>query len=162
MERYRPKSEAVPRYRPARAKFYPGHPKIGGRTAGTPNKPKPPMSAAAHRKKLNELVYEAMEASGYNTKGRNGAAGYLKRLADKEPRTFASLIAKTIPTQVVGVNDGPIPVLTIPQDRLTGLSEFEIILLEKLFGRIDGTLKEPISAKDDPKMIDVTPSWADE
>lgn len=59
--------------------------RFGGRTKGTPNK-------------LTATVKEALEEAFTHA----GGADYLKRIAVDDPKTFCSLLARIIPTQVTG------------------------------------------------------------
>ena len=71
--------------------FLNGHPKLGGRRKGTPNK-----STVL----LKDAIARAAEAVGEDGCGKNGLIGYLKWLAVREPQVFASLLAKLLPLQV--------------------------------------------------------------
>ena len=61
--------------------------KFGGRKKGTPNKTTQDMKSA---------ILEAFEKAG--------GAAYLQRLADDEPRTFAMLLAKVLPSENINEN----------------------------------------------------------
>jgi hypothetical protein len=61
-----------------------GGPRVGaGRKPGSPNK----LSAS-----LKAAILGALEAKG--------GQAYLERVAEKDPRTFCSLLAKVLPTQI--------------------------------------------------------------
>jgi hypothetical protein len=77
--------------REAGARFEKGHAKRGGRKKGVPNK----LS-----RDLKEAIIEAAIASGYDTKGKDGLTGYLKRMADYEVQIFGGMLRAMIPLQV--------------------------------------------------------------
>lgn len=66
-----------------------------GRGKGTPNK------ATAL---LKDAILKAAVLSGYDKKGKQGLVGYCRRLADDEPKAFAGLLGKVLPTQLTGGN----------------------------------------------------------
>jgi len=78
---------------PFRNPFYKGHPKYGGRSKGTPNK--------THRQ-LAEAILAAATRSGFDKKGKEGLEGYLRRLANSYPKTYAYLLARVLPVQLKG------------------------------------------------------------
>lgn len=51
---------------------------------------------------LKEAIMLAAEEVGEDGKGKDGVTGYCKRLAIKEPRAFATLMGKVLPTQLAG------------------------------------------------------------
>lgn len=73
----------------------------GGRKKGTPNKT---------TKLVKEAIIEAAEALGEDGKGKNGTTGYLKTLAVKEPKAFATLLGRVLPMEVTGRDGEPITV----------------------------------------------------
>jgi hypothetical protein len=77
--------------REAGVRFGKGHAKRGGRKKGVPNK----LS-----RDLKEAIVEAAIASGYDTKGKDGLRGYMKRMADYEMRIFGGMLRAMIPLQV--------------------------------------------------------------
>jgi hypothetical protein len=78
-----------------------------GRKKGTPNK-----TTAL----LKDAIIMAAEATGSDTKGKDGLVGYCKFLAQCEPKAFASLMGRVLPTQVEGTGDnGEIVFQTIYQ-----------------------------------------------
>lgn len=72
-----------------------------GRQKGVPNKT---------TTLLREAIIEAAVASGSDRKGKDGLIGYMRRLADKDTKSFAMLLGKVLPLQVTGEGGGPIPV----------------------------------------------------
>ncbi len=70
-----------------------------GRVKGSPNR----MTRV-----LKDAILAAAEAAGQDGKGKNGLHGYLVRLAIKEPRSFASLLGRVMPLQIVGDPDAPL------------------------------------------------------
>lgn len=75
--------------------------KTGGRAKGTPNK----VSAI-----LRDAVVKAATDHGRDGEGKDGLAGYCHKLAASEPRAFASLLGRMLPTQhqLAGEDGGPI------------------------------------------------------
>ncbi|MCW5678440.1 MAG: hypothetical protein KIT65_10900 [Xanthobacteraceae bacterium] len=72
-----------------------------GRKKGVPNKT---------TQALKDAILLAAEQRGEDGKGKNGLTGYLKFLANDEPKAFASLLGRVLPLQVTGENDGPLNV----------------------------------------------------
>jgi hypothetical protein len=66
-----------------------GAPKTGGRQKGVPNKV---------TQDVRKAIIEAFEKAG--------GADYLLTLATSDPRTFCTLLGKTVPTQISGDEDG--------------------------------------------------------
>ncbi len=54
----------------------------------------------------------AAEALGEDGEGLNGVVGYLKWLGKNEPASFATILGKLIPLQVVGAGGGPLRIET--------------------------------------------------
>ena len=75
-----------------------GSPKTGGRKKGTPNK---------ITKNVREAILQAFEEAG--------GVVYLRRVAKEDPKTFCTLLGKTMPTVVAGDEDNP-PVLGVAID----------------------------------------------
>jgi hypothetical protein len=71
----------------------------GTAEAGTSSPPARPRLAA--------LVFAAADSVGEDDKGRGGIAGYMRRLAIREPRVFASLLTKALDPGE-GADDGPL------------------------------------------------------
>lgn len=57
----------------------------------------------------------AAEAVGEDGKGKAGLVGYLMRLADKEPASFASLLGKVLPMQITGGDGEPLGISVVFQ-----------------------------------------------
>lgn len=51
---------------------------------------------------LKEAILLAAENSGYDREGTDGLLGYLRHLAEDEPRSFAGLLGKVLPLEVRG------------------------------------------------------------
>mgnify|MGYP001140226800 CR=1 FL=1 len=74
-------------------------PKVGldrsktGRKKGTPNK-----TTAL----LKDAILLAAEKTGQDGKGKGGLIGYCRFLAANEPKAFAQLMGKVLPTQIEG------------------------------------------------------------
>lgn len=64
-----------------------------GRAKGTPNK----ANAL-----LKDAILKAAELTGYDKEGKQGLVGYCRSLAENEPKAFAGLLGKVLPTQVTG------------------------------------------------------------
>ena len=76
--------------RNANGQFADGHEKLGGRAPGTPN-----TTTSAVR----DAILKAFE--------KIGSASWLESLAESDPRTFAVLLAKLVPTD----DGGPVVVI---------------------------------------------------
>ena len=70
-----------------------------GRPKGVPNK-----TTAL----LRDAILLAAEEVGRDGKGKEGLLGYLKRIAVKDHKAYATLLAKILPTQVTGEGGGPL------------------------------------------------------
>lgn len=93
----------------------PDPPKVGldrsktGRAKGTPNK-----TTAL----LKDAILLAAEEVGENQRGEGGLTGYCKFLAREEPKAFAQLLGKVLPTQIAGLgDDGEIIFKTVYESR---------------------------------------------
>jgi hypothetical protein len=64
-----------------------------GRPKGVPNK----TSGL-----LKEAILKAAGLTGHDKKGKQGLVGYCRFLAENEPKAFAGLLGKVLPTQVTG------------------------------------------------------------
>lgn len=77
-------------------------PKVGldraktGRKKGTPNK-----TTAL----LKDAIIMAAEQTGQDKNGKDGLVGYCKFLATEEPKAFASLMGRVLPTQIEGTGE---------------------------------------------------------
>ncbi len=70
----------------------------GGRQKGTPNKT---------TQLLKDAILLAAERVGDPLNGRKGGTvGYLEFLATSEPKAFAGLLGRVLPTQIEGTGDG--------------------------------------------------------
>ena len=72
-------------------KFKKGQRPGPGRAKGTPNK---------MGRQIKEAIITALEMSGRDGKGKDGAAGYFVWLSRNEPAVFGNLVGKVIPMQV--------------------------------------------------------------
>ena len=72
-----------------------------GRPKGAPNKT---------TTVLKDAILAAGEAVGEDQRGKDGLQGYLVFLAKAEPKSFATLLGKVLPLQVVGRDEGPVQV----------------------------------------------------
>lgn len=75
-----------------------------GREKGVPNKT---------TRVLKEAILEAAEAVGENGRGKDGLVGYLKQVARKDRKAFATLLGRVLPLQLSGPNGGPVPVAAV-------------------------------------------------
>ena len=71
----------------------------GGRQKGVPNK---------NTSLLKGAILQAAAAVGEDEKGKGGLQGYCKKLAKEQPKAFASLMGRVLPTQVTGDPDNPV------------------------------------------------------
>jgi hypothetical protein len=78
-----------------------GIPKTGGRQKGTPNK---------NTSLLKDAILEAAESVGEDGSGKGSLTGYCKFLAVSEPKAFAGLLGRVLPTQIAGDPDNPLEV----------------------------------------------------
>lgn len=86
----------------ARHKF-----KSNGTVDGRVNNGRPKGSPNKTPRFLIDTIMEAGTAFGADGKGKNGLKGYLMRLARDEPRAFAMLLSKIIPTQIKAATSTP-------------------------------------------------------
>jgi hypothetical protein len=70
-----------------------------GRPKGKPNK----VTGA-----LKDAILLAAEQHGEDGEGKGQLTGYLRMLAATEKKAFAGLLGKVLPTQVTGLDGGPI------------------------------------------------------
>ena len=78
-----------------------------GRAKGTPNKT---------TQLIKDAIIQAAELTGYDKQGHQGLIGYCRRLAEDEPKAFAGLMGKVLPTQVTGENGAPINLIIQQSD----------------------------------------------
>lgn len=87
-----------------------------GRKAGTPNK-----TTAL----LKDAILKAAEATGEDGKGKGKLTGYCKWLALSEPKAFAGLLGRILPTQISGDPENPLEVVNLTtQDRARAFAAF--------------------------------------
>ena len=79
--------------------FEKGHPKYGGRKPGTQNKATAAVKAALMR---------ALEADA-----EDGGEAFFAGLRESDPRTFATLVSKLIPTEQKLSSDGDSPLVVV-------------------------------------------------
>lgn len=70
-----------------------------GRPKGSPNK-----TTAV----LKEAIIAAAEVIGRDGKGKDGLTGYCCYLAQDEPKAFATLLGRVLPTQLTGADGGAV------------------------------------------------------
>lgn len=110
----------------------------GGRKSGAKNK---------ITIKLQDAIMTACELCGQNGRGKDGAVGYLMRLAMKEPEVFGRLLLKLLPYQIQGTVGGRIALeLRDGSALLRAFRERGLPLPEEVFRGIN---------KDIPKMIEL-------
>lgn len=128
----------VERYRPPKPKrqgfFKPGHKRYGGRVKGEPNHITTDVKLA---------IMKAIELCGSDTKGKDGAVGYLYDIACNEKALMVRLVEKIIPTQITGPKDGPLQVFSLPQEMLKGLTTDQLNVMETVFTQIGSGVTSP-------------------
>lgn len=82
-------------------RYKPGKEKTGGRQPGSTNRT---------TRILKEAIILAAEQVGFNNRGKDGLEGYLRRIAIRYPEEYCALLAKVLPLQITGANDGPLRV----------------------------------------------------
>lgn len=83
-----------------------------GRNRGNAGKGRPKGSLNKNTALLKEAVLKAAELEGQDGAGKDGLTGYCRRLARDEPKAFAGLLGKILPTQVEGTGeDGALKVV---------------------------------------------------
>lgn len=93
-----------------------GTPKTGGRQKGTPNK---------NTSLLKDAIIEAAESVGEDGQGKGSLTGYCKYLAISEPKAFAGLLGRVLPTQITGDAENPLVVADLSTaDRARALAAF--------------------------------------
>jgi hypothetical protein len=75
----------------SRGLFKKGNGKMGGRKKGVPNR---------IPREMVEAIFEGIAASGYNKHGRDGVAGYVKRICDEDVVRGAALLTALVPRQL--------------------------------------------------------------
>jgi hypothetical protein len=75
--------------------------KTGGRSRGTPNK-----TTAL----LKDAIVRAADNIGSDKNGKDGLTGYFQIMALEDPKSFAMLLGKILPTQLTGEGGGPVEV----------------------------------------------------
>jgi hypothetical protein len=73
-----------------------------------PNQGRPKGRVNATTQHLKDAILIAAQQSGIDGCGKAGLVGYLMRLAQYEPKAFASLLARVLPLQVTGEDGGPV------------------------------------------------------
>ena len=74
---------------------------------GKPGPGRPKGMVNKTTKALKEAILQAAEDVGEDGNGEGGTVGYLRRLAQKEPSSFATLLGKVLPMTVGGDPDSP-------------------------------------------------------
>lgn len=59
---------------------------------------------------LKDAILKAAELCGQDGQGKGKLVGYLRNLAEKEPKSFAGLLGRVLPLQVTGEGGGPLQV----------------------------------------------------
>jgi hypothetical protein len=122
-----------------------GQPKTGGRKRGTPN-----QTTSAVREALLEAFHKA------------GGVNYLTKLATDDPRTFCSLLAKIIPSEVKA-DVGDCEVTLFVRD-FSGMNREEALRADPKGAHPPTARLEPCEAREGPECAQplprVTP-WPD-
>jgi hypothetical protein len=87
--------------------FKKGHPKLGGRKKGTPNR--------VNQDLIDRIVHAAGQA-GSDGKGKDGVDGWLQALADKNTGYFVSLFRQAVQKQVAATEPENEVVYSTEQD----------------------------------------------
>jgi hypothetical protein len=74
--------------------FEKGMKKIAGRQRGTPNR---------FNKDVQDLLWDAMQAVGYNGKGQGGVLGYMAKTAEAHRPEFLAAIVRVCPQRLVAL-----------------------------------------------------------
>ena len=133
MAKPRKTDQKFPQRRPSTA-FKPGHAKVGGRKKGTPNR----FTGA-----LKDIILSALANAKQPGQTRAGSEEWMKQLAKKNPRAFASLLGKLLPTKIGNDDAEPFQVEMInrAQAGLSNLSDTELKSLQDLLQKIGVVLK---------------------
>lgn len=118
----------------ATGRFEEGRDKTGGRQKGSVNKT---------TRILREAIILAAEQLGRDGKGKEGLVGYLKKLGDKHPELFKDLLARVLPMQITGPQEGPIQVTFTRQEAEDHLRERGVY--------IEGVFDKPVELLPPPK-----------
>jgi hypothetical protein len=100
---------------------------------------------------LHEAVLQAADEVGDDGQGRGKLVGYLRKMAQKDMKSFATLLAKIMPTQISGVGGGPLRVIT------TNMTprEAQEAYANTLFGLGKGLIDD---AMEGPELLELDPS----
>ena len=83
------------------------------RTPPAAGKGRPKGSRNKTTKLLKDAILKAADDVGEDTSGKDGLVGYCRFLAKAEPKAFATLMGKVLPTQLTGEGVGPVQIKTI-------------------------------------------------
>ena len=75
---------------------------------GNAGKGRPKGARNKTTKLLSHAILEAAARHGLDKKGKDELVGYCQFLAEKHPQSFATLMGKVLPMQIVGSGGGPI------------------------------------------------------
>lgn len=108
---------------PVKTSFKPGHKK-------NPNSGRPKGSKNKFPNQLKQQILWALNSVG--------GPEYFKSLARKQPRSFTTLIAKMLPTEVTGNAGGPLAIELVnkAQAGLSNLSDSEIEALQGILAKV--------------------------
>lgn len=81
-----------------------------GSNRGNAGKGRPKNSPNKTTALLKDAIIAAAQAVGEDGKGKGALTGYCKYLAAAEPKAFAALLGRVLPTQVTGEGGGDIMV----------------------------------------------------
>lgn len=86
------------------------------RTGAGPGRPKGSINKTSRI--LREATIMAAEKVGSDGKGKDGLIGYLEKHARKNPELFFGLLARILPLQVTGQDEGPVEVHMMTRDEV--------------------------------------------
>lgn len=77
-------------------------PRMSPRSKGNAGKGRPKGTLNKANALLKDAILKAASLTGHDRAGKQGLVGYCRFLAESEPRAFAGLLGKVLPTQVTG------------------------------------------------------------
>lgn len=89
------------------------------------SKRKPPAAGKGRKKGavnkttavLKDAILLAATQTGLDGAGTGGLVGYLRSLAQSEPKAFSSLLGRVLPLQITGEGGGPVVIKASSEDQ---------------------------------------------